>query len=181
MNRSVGRSLGGHDLGDRRERVGGGARAEITAQIGAGLGSANDVGALGTLGIFVRRQLRERALGLGLVAVARELERLVREPDVVERERDLGHRRRSARLAAGEDHVLHRLAAQVLGALLPHAPPDRVDDVALPATIRPDDTRDRLADLDHCPIAERLEADDFDPLDSHDTPATWTPRGRPQS
>ena len=72
----------------------------------------------------------ERCSASASSAVARQLERLVREPDVVERQRDLGHRRRAARLGAGEDHVLHRLAAQVLRALLAHAPPDRVDDVA---------------------------------------------------
>ena len=37
----------------------------------------------------------------------------------------------------------------------------------LAAAVRPDDARDRLADLDDRPVAERLEADDLDSLDAH--------------
>ena len=115
----------------------------------------------------LRRDAVERALGLGLVGVARDLERLVREPDVVERQRHLGHRRRAAGLGAREDDVFHRLAAQVLGALLAHAPADGIDDVGLAAPVRADHAGDRLADVDDRTVAERLEADDLDPLDAH--------------
>src|SRR5690606_21977122 len=108
--------------------------------------------------------------GLGLVRVLRELERLVREPDVVERQRYLRHRRGTARLAAREDDVLHRLAAQVLGALFAHAPPDCIDNVGLAAAIGADHARDRLADIDDGPVTERLEADNLDSLDAHETP-----------
>ena len=106
-------------------------------------------------------------LDLRFIGRACELEGLVREADVVERQRDLGHRRRTARLRAGEDDVLHRLAAQVLGALLAHAPADRIDDVRLAATVRADDGGDRRIERQHRAIAERLEPDDLDSLDAH--------------
>ena len=115
----------------------------------------------------------EGALGLGFIGVARELELLVGEADVVERERDLGHGRGPAALGAREDHVLHRLAAQVLRALLAHAPSDGIDDVGLAATVRPHDARDLLADIDDGPVAERLETDDLDALDTHCADAGW--------
>src|SRR5687767_5297921 len=109
--------------------------------------------------------------------MSRELERLGGEADVVERQRDFGDRRRTARFAAGEDDVFHRLAAQVLRGLLAHAPSNRIDDVGLAAAIRADDTRDRLANLHDRPVAERLEADNLDSFDSHLIKYLWAVAG----
>ena len=50
---------------------------------------------------------------------------------VVQHERHLGHAHGAARGGAGEDDVLHGLAAQLLGALLAEDPEDGVGDVGL--------------------------------------------------
>ncbi len=91
---------------------------------------------------------------------------------VVERERDLGEIMRAAGLAAAEDDVLHRPPAQVPGALLPHAPPDRIDDVRLAATVRTDNRKNVVVEVQDGSVDERLEADKLELLDLH--PA-WTP------
>jgi uncharacterized membrane protein YgcG len=57
-------------------------------------------------------------------------------------------------------------AAQVLRALLAHAPADRVDDVRLAAAVRPDDADDVVVEVDHRAVDERLEAGDLELLDS---------------
>ena len=54
---------------------------------------------------------------------------------VVEHERDLGHAHGRARRGAREDHVLHGLAAQLLGALLAQNPEDGVGDVGLAGAV----------------------------------------------
>ena len=77
---------------------------------------------------------------------------------VVEDEGDLGEARRLAPGRAREDHVLHPLAAQRLGAHVAERPLDGVDDVALAAAVRADDGRDAVAELEHGPVAEGLEA-----------------------
>ena len=54
---------------------------------------------------------------------------------VVQHERDLGHAHRRARRGAREDHVLHGLAAQLLGTLLAQDPEYRVGDVGLAGAV----------------------------------------------
>ena len=108
----------------------------------------------------------ELLLGIELVAGLGLLEGLVREPDVVERQRDLGHRRGTTGLRAGEDHVFHRLAAEVLRALLAHRPTQGVDDVGLAAPVWTDNAGHRRIDIDNGAVAERLEADDLDSFDT---------------
>lgn len=80
------------------------------------------------------------------------------DPRAIQDEAHLGHRGRGAVLGAGEDHVGHALAAQVARALLAHHPHDGVDDVALTATVRPDDTRHTRFKGENGAIEERLEA-----------------------
>ena len=77
---------------------------------------------------------------------------------VVERQIDLGHARRLARARPEEDHVLHLVAAQALGTLIAEHPLDRVDDVALAATVRPDDTGHAALEVEIQPVGETLEA-----------------------
>ena len=91
---------------------------------------------------------------------------------VLERERDLGEVVGGPGLAAAEDDVFHRPAAQVPGALLAHAPPDRVDDVRLAAAVGPDDRQNVVIEMQDGSVDERLEADELELLDLH--PA-WTP------
>src|SRR5690606_18258314 len=84
-----------------------------------------------------------------------------------------------AALRAGEDHVVHGLAAQVLGRLLAHTPADRIHDVGLAASVGPNDRRDRRAEVDHAPVTERLETNDLDPLYAHPrTPGDGTRAAR---
>ena len=71
------------------------------------------------------------------------------------------------RVAAAEDHVLHPLAAQALGALLAEHPGQRVDDVALPAAVRPDDRGDAGVEGELGSIRKALEAGNLQALQSH--------------
>ncbi len=86
---------------------------------------------------------------------------------VVEDQRDLGHAVRAAVLGAVEDDVAHRPAAEVLRALLAHAPADRVDDVRLAAAVRTDDADDIRVEVDDGAVDERLEAGDLELADAH--------------
>jgi hypothetical protein len=52
---------------------------------------------------------------------------------------DFGGSGRLAGVAAGEDHILHPIAAEAFRALLPQHPGDGVDDIAFSAAVRPDD------------------------------------------
>ena len=76
---------------------------------------------------------------------------------VLEGEGDLGEVGGGPRLGAVEDHVLHALAAEVLGGLLAHAPTDGVDDVRLSATVRAYDAHDCVIEVDDRAVHERLE------------------------
>jgi hypothetical protein len=80
---------------------------------------------------------------------------------------DLGHLERLAARAAGEDHVLHRRAAQALGALLAEHPVDGVGDVALSASVRADDARHAAVERHLLPVAETLEAENLDGIKTH--------------
>ncbi len=88
-------------------------------------------------------------------------------PVVLEREGDLCHAAGASRAAAGEDHIGHAGAPQMLGALFAHGPADRINDVGLAATVGPDDARDVIVHEDHLAVRERLEALNFDLLQTH--------------
>ncbi len=87
--------------------------------------------------------------------------------DLRELQPDLGRRRGLPRIAAIEDHVLHALAAEALGALLAQHPGDGVDDVALAAAVGPDNGRDAIVETEFGAIRETLEAGDVEPGQSH--------------
>ncbi len=76
-------------------------------------------------------------------------------------------RARLARVAAAEDHVLHLVAAQALGALLAKHPRDGVGDVALAAAIRPDDGGDALVERKLGAVGEGLEPGDLEAFEAH--------------
>ena len=88
--------------------------------------------------------------------------------DAAQLQPHFGRAGRLARVAAAEDHVLHAVAAQALGALLAEHPGQRVDDVALAAAVRPDDGGDALFEGQLGPIGKALEAGDFETLQPHE-------------
>ncbi len=86
---------------------------------------------------------------------------------VLEGEVDLGEVQRLTGRAPIEDHVLHRVAAQLLGALFAHHPADGVGDVGLAAAVRADDPGDPVAEQQLGLVDERLESLQFDLIEEH--------------
>src|SRR5205814_8875191 len=68
---------------------------------------------------------------------------------------------------AVEDHVLHRVAAQSGSARLPENPPDRVDDVRLPAPVRADHADPLARNAHRGRIDEGLEPSEPDLSEPH--------------
>ena len=108
-----------------------------------------------------------QAAGHGDLGVLAELEGDLARVVVLEGERDLGEVVRGARVGAVEDDVLHAAAAEVLRALLAHAPADGVDDVRLAAAVGADDAEDVVVEVDDRAVDERLEPDHLKLLDLH--------------
>jgi hypothetical protein len=77
-----------------------------------------------------------------------------------------GSRRLSA-IAAAKNHVLHAVAPQALRALLTKYPRERIDDVALAATVRADDGRDPSIEGQFGAIGKALETGDLEALQPH--------------
>src|SRR4029453_2931974 len=80
------------------------------------------------------------------------------------------HFRRTGRLsgvAAAEYDVLHSIATQALGALLPKHPRQGIHHVALAAPIRPDNRRDAVIECQFRSIRKTLEARDLEALKPH--------------
>src|SRR5512134_3303212 len=75
---------------------------------------------------------------------------------------------RLARVAPAKDDVFHPIAAKALGTLLTEHPRQGIDDIALPAAIRPDDGRYSLVEAQLRPVGKTLEAGDFDAIQPHD-------------
>jgi DNA-binding response OmpR family regulator len=71
-------------------------------------------------------------------------------------------RTRLARIAAAENHILHAVTAQALGALLAQHPGDRISDVALAAAVWPDDGRNAVVEGQLGPVRKRLEPVDME-------------------
>ena len=76
---------------------------------------------------------------------------------VIEDEHDFRHAGRLAAAGAVEDDVHHRVAAQALGGLLAEHPLEAVNDVALAATVGPDDAGDRGIEDELRAVGEALE------------------------
>ena len=87
----------------------------------------------------------------------REVER-ERAIGVVEHEVDLREAHCLARGAAGKDDILHRLTAQLLGALLAQYPQDRVAHVGLATAVGAHDDGHPRLELEHGAIGEGFEA-----------------------
>ncbi len=89
---------------------------------------------------------------------------------VVDRDGDLGAAQRRARRRAREDDVFHLAAAQRLGALLPHHPGERVDDIGLARAIRADHRGDPGLEPQSRRRGEGLEALQRQTLEVHGEP-----------
>src|SRR6266581_1792804 len=68
---------------------------------------------------------------------------------------------------AVEDHILHRVAAQSRGARLPEYPPDSVDNVRLPASVRTDHADQLPRNAHRGRIDEGLEPGELDLCEPH--------------
>ena len=86
---------------------------------------------------------------------------------VVDREADLGPAERRARGGAGEDDVVHLLAAHGARRLRAEHPGDGVDDVRLARAVGPDDDGDARFELQRRRLGERLEALEGQALQEH--------------
>ncbi len=144
-------------------------------RLGADAGAEEELGHvaqahLGLVDEVLARPVAEEAAGHADLRVVAELEREgggVFGVRVVEGDGHLREPVRPARLRAVEDHVLHRLAAQVLRALLAEAPPNGVHDVRLAAAVRADDADDVVVEVDRGTVHERFETRDLELLDVH--------------
>ena len=83
-----------------------------------------------------------------------DVEHMIR---IVDRERHLRTPERRPTRRAREDHVLHRRAAQILRALLPHDPGQCVDDIRLAGAVRAHDRRDSRLEAQGGGGGERFE------------------------
>ena len=86
---------------------------------------------------------------------------------VAERQLDARAARRLAQPRAVEDHVLHRLAAQLAGLALAQHPAHRVHDVGLAAAVRPDDPDQLPRQLEVGGLGEGLETGELDRVQAH--------------
>jgi len=93
-----------------------------------------------------------------------DVERRIR---VVEDQRDLREADTLSPIGAGEDDVLHLLAAQARRTLFAEHPLDRIDDVALAAAVGPDDDVDAVVEAEFRFVREALEAVQDEFLDLH--------------
>ena len=73
-----------------------------------------------------------------------------------------GHPERLARLGPVEDHVFHLVAAQRAVPLFAENPPDRVDDVCLPAPVRAHDCGNAAVEGKVHPVGKGLESDNLE-------------------
>src|SRR5690606_38565459 len=88
--------------------------------------------------------------------------------DTAQLELHLGGVRGTPGVAAGEDDVLHALAAEAASALLAEHPGDGIDHVALAAAVGADNRRHALVEGEVGAVGKALEAGDFESLKTHD-------------
>ena len=86
---------------------------------------------------------------------------------VVDGQGDLGPTQRRALGGAGEDDVVHLLAAHGAGCLRSEHPGDGVDDVGLAGPVGPDHHRDPRFELEGGGVGERLESFEGQRLQEH--------------
>jgi hypothetical protein len=105
-------------------------------------------------------------------AADRDLGEVEREDPrrVVECQRDLGDAEPRAPDGAGEDHVLHRAAAQRARRLGAEDPREGVGDVGLAGPVGADDDVHAGLELEHRGVGERLEAGQPETFDVHGDP-----------
>src|SRR5690606_24829825 len=113
-------------------------------------------------------QVRHRLLEFLLDRLARRRLRPHARDDAAQLELDLRGVRRTPRITAGEDDVLHPFAAQAAGALLTQHPGDGIDDVALAAAVWTDDRGDATVEGEVGAVRKALETRYFESLKAHD-------------
>ena len=86
---------------------------------------------------------------------------------VVEHQLDAGPAGGLSLTRAVEDHVLHRLAAQLAGLGLTEHPAHRIHDVGLAAAVGPDHADQLARKLERGGVGEGLEAREFDRIQAH--------------
>src|SRR6476646_9079175 len=86
---------------------------------------------------------------------------------VVEDELDAGAAGGLPQVRAVEEHVLHRLAAQLARLAFAEDPAHRIDDVRLAAAVRADDADELAGELEVGRFDERLEARQLDRMKAH--------------
>jgi hypothetical protein len=155
--------LGDLALADQRRRMGAARRVgeEELDVTGASLAAVDAVG-------------RARRAGdpPGDVEVVRRVERRRRAAGaVVDPEADLGEGAGRAGRRAGEDHVLHAVAAHDRGPVLAHHPAQRLEQVRLAAAVRADDAGQPRLDHEFRGIDEALEADEAETGEVHGSQA----------
>ena len=123
------------------------------------------------------RDFQHRAVGEGL---GRAL------AGIVDGQLDFGVVARRTARGAGEDHVLHALAAHGLGRVGAHDPAQAFQHVRLAAAVRPDDAGQPGLDLHLGRVDEGFEADEPEALELHRVPISasgsagrWPPTGPP--
>src|SRR5206468_563677 len=92
---------------------------------------------------------------------------------VVQRQRDLRHRQRPPAFRAGEDDVLRAHPPKGPQAPLSQCPTDRVEDIALTASVGPHDGCDLRGELQACPFGKGLKPAQLEALQPHAGPSWW--------
>jgi hypothetical protein len=88
---------------------------------------------------------------------------------IAEHQLDAGAAGRLALARAVEDHVLHRLAAQLAGLALAEHPAHGVDDIGLAAAVGADDADTLAGQLKRSGFGERFEARELDLVQAHES------------
>ena len=153
--------LGGEDLVDltlRHDRIGGAADAGVHEQIVEIAQPAK-----GAVETVFRAAVAEHPAGDGdLVEI--HFQRLLA---IRHRQGDLRHAERLAFLGAVENDIRHLAAAQCLRGGFTEHPADRIDNVGLAATVRPDNAGDSFGEFEHGSVGKGFETLDFEGLEIH--------------
>ena len=76
---------------------------------------------------------------------------------IVEGDRHFGKSEGPTAVATGEDDVIHRPSAKLLGAHLAHAPTQGIDNVGFATSVRPNNAADALTEVEDDFVREGFE------------------------
>ena len=151
-------------LGPGVDQLGDLALADEGRRLGAGRGVGEEHGDVAGAGLLARH-LVGRAGVAGDAADDGQVVVVVEAGGgaavaVVDGQGDFGVVAGRARAGAGEDHVVHAVAAHRRRAVLAHHPAQGLEQVRLAAAVRPDDARQPLVDHELGRVDEALEAEE---------------------